>query len=371
MIISANTTGKNAALTFMTDNQAQEYCVVVVKGTFHTDNAGRLSLCDTQRPLYFTDIHIGDPESTPILYGTDFTLMKPYAEVLVVGNACAVKDKPVKRIVASLQIGRNVKQLEVIGDRYWMTVGGELIPSDPMPFTRIPLTYDRTFGGFDDTDGESGVAVVPENPCGTGFNPKRVKIDVEGTRLPNISLPGETLRHFRGTMTPIGIGVIGRHWQPRASFAGTYDQHWLDHITPFLPADFDTRYFMNSTPDQWCPYFKGGEIIRCVNMSLQQTVSYAIPEAELAISFHFDNRIVRQNAVLDTVVLEPHRQLAMLTWRASQPVGKKLLRLKEIKIGQQPAQSAGNGRRMRNGKPYFSNLGSAVAWLQSRHGRRT
>lgn len=41
---------------------------------------------------------------------------------------------------------------------------------------------------------------------------------------------------------------MGRSWQPRLRYAGTYDQHWMDERLPFLPEDFDLRYFQSAPP---------------------------------------------------------------------------------------------------------------------------
>jgi hypothetical protein len=35
------------------------------------------------------------------------------------------------------------------------------------------------------------------------------------------------------------------------SFAGTYDDVWMDSRMPLLPADFDDRFHVCVPPDQW------------------------------------------------------------------------------------------------------------------------
>ena len=41
----------------------------------------------------------------------------------------------------------------------------------------------------------------------------------------------------------MAFGPVGRSWQPRIRWAGTYDQKWMDEKFPFLPEDFDERYY--------------------------------------------------------------------------------------------------------------------------------
>ena len=39
--------------------------------------------------------------------------------------------------------------VEVVGDRAWRRVLFWVRPSRPQPFTRLPITYDRAYGGRD------------------------------------------------------------------------------------------------------------------------------------------------------------------------------------------------------------------------------
>ena len=43
---------------------------------------------------------------------------------------------------------------------------------------------------------------------------------------------------------------MGRGWPGRIEYGGTYDQNWIDNVFPFLPADFDDRYYQMAPPDQ-------------------------------------------------------------------------------------------------------------------------
>ena len=43
------------------------------------------------------------------------------------------------------------------------------------------------------------------------------------------------------------FGPVGRHWEPRVRYAGTYDDRWTEDRMPLLPKDFDDR-FHNAAP---------------------------------------------------------------------------------------------------------------------------
>ncbi len=61
-------------------------------------------------------------------------------------------------------------------------------------------------------------------------------------------------------LEPFGFGFVGRSSPGRAAFAGTYDRRWLDEVCPFLPEDFDHRYYQGAPPDQQYSHFRGGEV---------------------------------------------------------------------------------------------------------------
>ena len=95
MQVLANTTGMQAAVALAMDKDANDYCVVVVKGTFVTSASGTLKLAEKQRPLVYADEHYGDPETSAIRYESDFAPRKPLTDVVVVGKAVAPQGQAV------------------------------------------------------------------------------------------------------------------------------------------------------------------------------------------------------------------------------------------------------------------------------------
>ncbi|MEM9462924.1 MAG: DUF2169 domain-containing protein [Myxococcota bacterium] len=364
MQITSNTTGMEAGLAVITDKDAHDYCVVVVKGTFVTDDRGELRLAKPPIPLVYADEHYGDPESTSIKYETDFSLRKPQTDVVVVGKAVAPEGRPVNRMMVRLEVEGRTKDIAVFGERRWVRAAGGLRFSPPVPFREMPLTFDRAFGGIDNSTNSNTVAAERRNLVGVGFARNRSPRAMDGRPLPNLERPDQLIRSPGNWPTPIGLGFVGRSWLPRAGFTGTYDQRWRDEIAPFLPADFDDRYFQAAPVDQHFPPFEGGERIRCVHMAHQPVVEYRLPRIELPIRFRFRGGDRIQHPMLDTVVVEPHESRALLTWRTSVVLGKKLNELIEIGIGPAPASPGPVGRR--RGKPLFENLDTLVRWRRQK-----
>ncbi|WP_342376383.1 DUF2169 domain-containing protein [Myxococcus stipitatus] len=370
MQISFNSTGMQAGLSVASGKDARDYCIVVVKGTFEANERGELSLTAEQQPPLATDEHYGEPATTSIRYECDFAMEKPFTDVVVVGKAVSPSGRPVTQLSVGLEVQKRRKALLVLGERRWLRSLGRMFPSEPVPFTEMPLVYERAFGGQDESRGPGRASVERRNLVGVGFHPHRSTAQIEGTPLPNLEHPAQRILSPRDRPEPMGVGHIGRAWTQRVAYAGTYDTRWRDERAPFLPEDFDSRYFQSVAGDQQFPLFRGGEQLRCVNMAATPVVPFVIPSLRVPVRFHFADREVEQEGVLDTVTLEPHLARAVLVWRARIALGKKLNSLREISIGEPPRTERGQIIGYRNGKPLFRGLRDAVRWLRDSRGSR-
>lgn len=369
MEITANTTGMLAELSVATDENAHDYCVVVVKGTFNTSASGQLTLAEVQSPLVTADEHFGAPESSSVRYECDFALEKPMTDVLVVGMAVAPGGKPVEQLPVRLDVNGRVKDLIVHGERRWVATRNGIVASEAAAFVEMPISFDRAWGGQDDSLGPDRTVVEPRNLAGVGFHPHRAPNQIDGLPMPNVESVARPISSPRDSHAPVGLGCVGRSWQPRIALAGLYDQRWRKERAPFLPADFDPRFYQCAPEDQQFPHFRGGETLRCENMAAQAVVEFVIPSRNVVTRFRFHDGDAEERAVLDTVTLEPHLGRAMLVWRARVRLRKKLTALQEIRVTDGSART----REVighRNGKPMFAGLGATIDWLRARRGGR-
>jgi hypothetical protein len=347
----------SAALTVATDKEGRDHCVVVVKGTFVTDPSGTLRLADRQRLPVEADEHHGDPGSTSLRYECDFALTKQYTDVLVVGHAVVPGGRRATELPVRLEVAGRVKDALVVGDRRWVRAAGGLVPSHPpVAFQQLPLTYERAAGGPHES----------RNLVGAGAA-------VEGAPLPNLERPGLRTGSPGERLEPVGFGSVSRNWSPRMRLAGTYDRRWFEQVRPFLPHDFDSRYFQSAPEDQQFPHFVGGEQITCVHMAAEPVVRYVIPRVDVPVRFTFRDREEVRPSVLDTVVLEPHLSLACLVWRSTIPLPKQLVALRSVTVGVEPPASPMRRRGptgYRGLKPRFDGLAEAVRFLHGRRGSR-
>lgn len=144
--------------------------LLTAKVTFTIDPHGRTAI-DTQNPhpLYATE------ENTELgLLPSDAVQRRdPVFEVVLVGAAHAPGGRPTERMTVGLSVGDITRIMSVTGDRFWKTGFGQPTISRPIPFVRMPLTFERAFGGACDVHLDMDTVVQvrdPLNQHGRGFD---------------------------------------------------------------------------------------------------------------------------------------------------------------------------------------------------------
>ena len=69
---------------------------------------------------------------------------------------------------------------------------------------------------------------------------------MEGLPVPNLEDPAAPLEQIGQTPPPACLAPIAPSWLPRRLFAGTYDERWQRTRAPYLPDDFDPRFFASA-----------------------------------------------------------------------------------------------------------------------------
>ena len=156
---------------------------------------------------------------------------KQRGEVLVNGFCFTANAVPRTGASVRLAIGSVDKTLYVIGDRVFRVDG---TASDPTPFTKMPIGYERAFGG----------PGFPDNPVGVGATPRR-EGGADVHRLPNVEDPQRLIKQRGDQPPPAGFGPYERTWPKRWSKIGTYDMRWLKTEAPGARATWISR---TSTP---------------------------------------------------------------------------------------------------------------------------
>jgi hypothetical protein len=206
--------------------------------------------------------------------------------------------------------------------------------SPPVAFERLPLVYERAFGGVDRSD-PAQPAGDDRNPVGTGFAAAARKERLEGLRLPNLEDPRHPIKTWSDRPPVAGFGVVGRGWLPRRSLGGTYDQRWTEQRNPLLPEDFDPRFFNGAPADQVAvPHLRGGEPVSLSNCSPDGVLSFELPRIALSITIDWAAGPQAQEVppVLDTVILDPDERRIVMSWRSTFPCGRRLRQVQRVVV---------------------------------------
>jgi len=331
-----NATRMVAGYTLGVEPSGRELLVVAVKGTFRIPDVfgARLILHDEQVPLVMSDLFFGAPGLSAPKYEVDFAPRKHRCDVLLNGSAHVPDGRPVERLTVGLQIGEWSKSFSVVGDRVWYTAGG-VQATAATPFVTMPISYDRAFGGADlRHEDPAEHAAFMLNPSGVGFH-KHLKDEwLEGSPLPNTEELGVAVDRPDGQFRPMAFGVIGRHWEPRARYAGTYDKHWLDNVFPFLPADFDEGYYQAAPLDQQLPLPVGDRNVTLLNLTPDGRRDFTLPHFEAPILvFPKSGGQEELKALTDTILIEPDLGRVTMTWRVARPLKKNLHEISEVVVG--------------------------------------
>jgi len=350
-----NITGLPASWTMGFQRDGREMLVVIVKATYSIPASNEVAIqAEEHVPLVQADRFSGEPGMSAPLYETDYAHRKPACDVLLVGSAYAPRGRSVTRTSVYMKVGPIEKEFAVVGTREWSNGVLGISVSDPRPFESLPISYDCAYGGTDTTHSDEGrTDTFPANPVGKGF--WRSPEGLDGQPLPNTEQLNRPVDQPGGDFVPMALSPIGRNWMPRVTYAGTYDQQWIENTAPLWPDDFDEHYFQSAPPDQIMPYPKGAEHVVLRNLTPDGYRTFDLPDRTMPMTFiPHRGRDATREASLDTIVLEPDRERFTMTWRVALPLGRSVFDVKETIIGEMPR--AWHRARMSPGKTYYRNL---------------
>ena len=170
----------------------------------------------------------------------DQGLPKTCGEFLLSGTAHS--EVPVADLGVMVRLGPVKKLLHVFGDRFWS--GSRA--STPVPFTEMPITWERALGGPDDHRNYVGRGEVADEQA-------------EAVLLPNVELADDLVRGPKDRPAPAGFGPLIGAGLPRRKYLGTMDERWIDRRFPEMPLDFDPRFGQQASEDQWTRGFWTGD----------------------------------------------------------------------------------------------------------------
>ncbi|MGN6392883.1 MAG: DUF2169 family type VI secretion system accessory protein [Gemmatimonadales bacterium] len=297
------------------DREGAECRVAVIKATYALHSNGVPDIAEKPRPIRLGDEMWGDPAVADIRYPSDLCAYKPGTDFLVVGHAVAPRGVAPDHVDVIIQFAGRTKFLRVYGERQWERgVTGPRLGT-PQPLTRVPLAWSRSYGGFDASDPAHPVE-DPRNPVGRGV--ARDVTTLLGKPAPQIESPESPIGLAGSRSQPAGCAAIGRHYEPRRRYAGTYDAAWLHDRHPAAPLDYRDEFQQAAPPDQvFQTPLRGGELIRIDGVSADAPVACRLPVLAIVVQAEVDGQTHTQRPHLDTALVDTDAKVLELTWRAS------------------------------------------------------
>lgn len=298
----------------VTIQRPDDALAVIVKGTFGLRHDGPATPLPASAQLALTtEEPYPDGPDGSCWYPGDYAPYKPRTDVTLVGTCYPPGGQAAGSCEASLNLGPITKRVAVFGDREWRrTKGAQTIrPSDPVPFTAMPVRYDRAIGG----------AEYVRNPLGIG----RDNIEGEDGRLrlplPNIEDPVNLMTSMDSEPVPVGLAPLPATSMFRLQLSGTRDSVWQKRRAPVNPADFDWGFYNAAPSDQQIPgYLRGDEAGELRNLHPKHSrFAVRLPGLRPRVVVKRDPapgtplQDVRLN--LDTVWLDPDNDRIVLVWR--------------------------------------------------------
>lgn len=238
-----------------------------------------------------------NPQSSLVEVG-ELAPYLPNAAVILFAHACAPQGRPTPALSARLALFRERslvdKTAHVFGER------AASAPQHPRPFERVPLVYERTWGGPGND----------ENPVGVAPG---------AARLPSICDPTNPTK-------AIGFGPISRQWPQRKRLLGVTDLTRIDAPVADFPNGFDFRYYNAAPLDQQIEHLRGDEwIVLDAMHPTMPRVQSKLPQMRGKVCVYFTaNNAVTHNQVVDLVpdmvVIDADKLVASVVFRGSLPL---------------------------------------------------
>lgn len=328
--------------SWVRDRQGAEVWLVAVRGTFHIRPDGSTDLAAEQDPVCVLPRHRDDTPRSSLLYDTDIHHTKPTTDILLHGHAYA----PAGASTVDTRLfipGVLDKTLRVFGHRRWTRgIGGPAL-SRPDRFDRMPLVYERAYGGM---SGETGSETWDErNPLGVGF--ATAADELIDRPAANVEDPTALISSWRDRPRPAGYGPVPCHWAPRRRWAGTYDDTWSRERQPLLPDDFDERFYLGAPEDQQArEYLRGGERVELTNLTASGRLCFSLPLVALRFeTFFATGERIAHRAEVHTVIVEPDIPRVILVWHTSLRCHGKVLDLESTRITEKTVLARSSSRR--------------------------
>jgi len=330
MLQTKNNTPFKPDISVLANKDGVDTLYAVIKATFTL--TPELSIAKEQIPPFKVDEYWGEPGKSSLKYGSDVHLGKLSTDVILVGQAWSPNGRAVTELETGVAVAERKKMIRVHGNRVFKSGLLGLSLSAPEPFVSMPLTYERAFGGIHVLDAEKNRFLgEARNPVGRGFKGKQDSSELKDKPAPNLESPDHPFKGPTDKGEPASYGYIAGSWMPRRQYAGTYDAVWQKGRAPFLPQDFNPRFFNAAHPDLiFDRFLQGAEPVRLLNVSQRGPMQFQLPKCRFSITVQISGRKEALTSNCESVLFEPDENRMSMVWRAEYPCDKKALKVEQV-----------------------------------------
>lgn len=344
------------AVLLAADAAGRRIVSIHAKLTYRLQLSGACVLADQQAAFLELGEDQGEETALPEL---DILPHKAATDLIIMASAHAPRGKRAARLTASIECGDVGRRMRVQGDRRCIYKGrGSIAFSAPEPFERVPLRYERAYGGCDPTVTPEQPktlleavsphpGIYPRNPAGRGYVVNETPWLIDGLLLPNIEDP-------RGMLTPERLVSGGpENWwrQPLPWSCDWFDASWyprcvyLGALPDFLPDDdrqveevrrgqvppgqnariraaamselIDRRFSDAATPGLVLPFMKGDEAVRLHGMMPGGDFVVRLPGAPPRMEVRLGRRSVELTPVPNRVLIGLEEMGVYIVWHGA------------------------------------------------------
>jgi hypothetical protein len=316
------------------DGSGAENLIVVSKMNWRIKPDGTLTPHEEQKPILTAPVYRGDPQSSSLIYESDVAPQKAGTDCILIGHAYAPKTGTA-RLDAIFSVGPVSKVVRVFGERKWEKILGMRNRIGPVPFEKIPLIYERAFGGTDESNPDAAChETCLANPVGRAFLAKNSKKEIEGILFPNLEDPGDPYESVSSRPRPAGFGAIAPFWTPRADYTGTQDDNWRKRISPLPPADLKPEFFNCASPGLTSKGFLlGNEQVALGHaMAGKPMFRFSLPGTRPQVGLRIGPDRSEMKMNLDTVIVEPDDMRVQMVWRGALNVHGRVQGIRQIRV---------------------------------------
>lgn len=233
----------------------------------------------------------------------DATFYKGGVDLFVFGHARPTIPKATV-VEVSIEIGDFTRRLLVFGPRVWYRKIASLLPTAPLPFDSIPLTFTHAFGGKDLWDGLE--IPFPDNPDGMGFYYKAEH--AEDRPLPHIEEPDQRINAWNDWPMPAGV-------VPCSPGSGLRLRKGLRVREDGTLAALDATFFNAAHPRMIAPSIAPGAAVRLSGVSHSGPLVFKLPRLTLFARLRFGSLIDERDLSIDQVGVEVDMQRFFVSYR--------------------------------------------------------